>query len=115
MDIVTDCRAIGCGVVDAKHPKVRIGLVCDTHHIGHEVIGRTVRLLAYQSIRVGPNRVEVAKDLRAAMLRKIVSLYQQALNINLLFVHKGWRHLMGVPHRMEGIGVPRRPSQRKRK
>ena len=64
MDIIPHAGAVGRGIIVAEHVQIGQRTHCHTGDIGHEVIGNTPGIFAYQAALVSAHGIEIAQQHR---------------------------------------------------
>ena len=59
MDIIADAGAVVCIIIVAKHTQLRPFADCNLRHIGHQIVGNAVGILADQAALVRTDRIKI--------------------------------------------------------
>ena len=94
MDIISDARAVRCRIIVAEHADFLQLPACDLRHVGHQIVGDPLRILADPSRRMRSHRVEITQQRNIPRVVRAVKIFQNAL-----------LHELGRP-----IGVGRRKT-----
>ena len=83
MDIVSDSRAVGRGIIVAANIKVVKLADGNLSYIRHKVCGYSVGVFAYSAALVGANGVEITQQANAPLVVGGIGVFKNPFNIKL--------------------------------